>query len=117
MDTQTFVVEQAQVSADFEPMSFSWDEIRSDPVVRLALLKEARKMAGAEKLIPALYDHLRVIAAGTPTEQESMKEVLGDMLAALGMELVAPPPKLPAVKSGFANSRPTPQFSMPVPAP
>ena len=139
MDTQTFVVEQAQVSADFEPMSFSWDAIKSDPVVRLALLKEARKMVGAEKLIPALYDHLRAIAASTPAEQEGMQEALGDMLAAMGMEMVAPLPELtvpvptlsdvemqsldlcpssPASltskpEQGFAGPRPTPQFSTP----
>src|SRR3989344_4127011 len=140
MDTQTFVVEQAQVSADSEPMSFSWDAIKSDPVVRLALLKEARKMVGAEKLIPALYDHLRAIAASTPAEQEGMQEALCDMLAAMGMEMVAPLPELtvpvptlsdvemqpldlcpssPASltskpEQGFAGPRPAPQFSTPV---
>src|SRR3989338_5399590 len=139
MDTQTSVVERARESADSESAGFSWDAIKSDPVVRLALLKEARKMVGAEKLIPALYDHLRAIAASTPAEQEGMQEALGDMLAAMGMEMVAPLPKLPAPvptlsdvemqpldlcplspasltskpEQGFAGPRPTPQFSTP----
>ena len=108
MDTNS-PVGSTLLSDEHVLLPVSWEEIKSNPVARLHLLKEVREVAGAEKMIPEFYDSLRMIATSSSTEQESLKERLGDMLAALGIEL-----QTSDANQGFSNQRVIPDFPVPV---